>query len=100
MIAFYQSATGFVTMFIATTCFALAPGTMPKKAVAGLAMSLIMIAQNFACFVGPPLLGRVVARGDWAPGGYPMALVLLVGLIGAVVFARIRPEKTQATVRD
>lgn len=91
---FYIAVIGIVTIFFATTSFTLAPVTMPTPALAGLAMGMIILAQNLASFVGPPIMGSVVSGGDWARGSYPMLGVMIIGLISAIVLGSIKSKRS------
>jgi len=100
MIVPYVTAIGLVPVFIATTTFTLAPGTMPSPALGGLAMAILTIGQNAGTLAGPPILGNLVeASGNWTTANYPMLIIMLVASIAAIAYARIKVDKSQATAQ-
>ncbi len=76
---------GLVAGFIPTATFTLAPETMPNPQFAGVALGLISIGQNLGLFVGPPIVGAIIANGNWSAGVIPMMVPIAIGLAASLL---------------
>ena len=68
IVAPYMVALGFVSNFIPTATFTLAPETMPRIQLASLGLAIVMAGTNVGSVAGPPALGAVVSSGSWSAG--------------------------------
>ena len=81
LVAPYFLALGGVGGFIPTTAFTLAPETMPRPELAGLALGILSVGQNLGAVLGAPAIAAVVADGQWEAGVLPVVGALVLGLI-------------------
>jgi sugar phosphate permease len=81
VVAPFFVALGCVAGFIPTTAFTLAPETMPRPELAGLALGILSVGQNLGLFFGPPAIAAVIADGNWGAGVIPLVASLAVGVI-------------------
>jgi MFS family permease len=79
----YMFTLGFVSNFIPTATFTLAPETMPSVQYAGLAIAIVMTGSNLGSLIGPPILGAILSHGTWAAGSTSLVIVMLVGTLVA-----------------
>ena len=77
-------ALGLVGGFIPTATFTLAPEMMPNPMFAGLALGLVSVGQNLGLFFGPPMVGALIADGNWAAGVGPIAVAGVVGVAASI----------------
>ncbi len=80
----YMLAMGFVIGFIPTATFTLAPETMPNPQFAGLALGIVSMGQNIGMFFGPPIVGALIANGDWTAGILPLAVAGAIGVAASI----------------
>ncbi len=81
----YQLALGAVVGFVPTAVFTLAPETLPAHRV-GLALGMIMVAQNLGLLFGPPVVGALVAGGNWAAGTVPLVAAMALAVAASFWF--------------
>jgi nitrate/nitrite transporter NarK len=91
----YTIVLSFIAGFVPTSAFTLAPETMPDPRWAGLALGIVSVGQNTGVFFGPPLVGNLIAGGDWAAGALPLVIVVAIG-VAASVWLNIRQTQSQA----
>jgi nitrate/nitrite transporter NarK len=89
----YMIALGFAAGFIPTATFTLAPETMPDPRFAGLALGIVSVGQNLGIFFGPPLVGNLIADGDWATGVIPLVIAAAIGVVASLML-RARQSQT------
>jgi MFS family permease len=87
-VAPYMLGLGFLTNFIPTSTFTLAPETMPRRELAGLALALVSVGSNAGVLVGPPVIGALVSGGNWALGSLCFVAVMALGSAAAVLVWR------------
>lgn len=80
----YTVLLSFVAGFVPTATFTLAPETMPDPRWAGLALGIVSIGQNTGMFFGPPIVGGLIAGGNWAAGVIPPVLAAAIGVAAAI----------------
>jgi cyanate permease len=91
----YVILIGFVPAYVAATTFASAPTAVPSPALAGLAMAAVMVGQNSATLIAPPLMGAVIERtGSWAAAGIPMLVVMILSTAALLIYYRIKKLTT------
>jgi MFS family permease len=88
IVAPYMIALGFLSNFIPTIGFTLAPETMPLPSLAGLALAILGIGSGTGILLGPPLLGAVINSRGWAAGSVLLVAAMAVGLAAAVAGGR------------
>lgn len=76
----YLLAVGLVSNLVPTAVFTLAPETVRRPAMAGVAMAVLNVVANLGILLGPPLLGAAVGRGQW---GLATGLLVAVSALGA-----------------
>jgi predicted MFS family arabinose efflux permease len=81
VIAPYMIALGFISNFIPTTIFTLAPETASDPASASLALGIVNVGSNIGANSGPPALGAILSGGNWQAGGTGLVIVTIVGTI-------------------
>ena len=69
----YTFVLSFVAGFVPTSTFTLAPETMPDPRWIGLALGIVSVGQNMGMFFGPPIVGNLIAGGNWAAGVIPLS---------------------------
>jgi len=82
----YMLALGFVSNMLPAAVFTLAPEAVKRPESIGLAMAAINVVSNTGLFLGPPVMGAVVAGGRWAAGSDVLVAVTAAGL-GAALLA-------------
>ncbi len=91
----YMLILGFVSNFIPTSLFTLAPETAARPAFVGLILAALNVGSNLGVLVGPPIIGAIVSDGNWAPASTAMAAMMAVGVLASLMaggFARKRRE--------
>jgi predicted MFS family arabinose efflux permease len=88
-VAPYMLALGFVSNLLPTAVFTLAPEAVKRPEAIGLAMAAINVVSNAGLFLGPPVLGAVVAGGRWAAGGDVLVVATAAGLVAALLAWRV-----------
>ena len=82
----YMILLGFITAYIPTAVFTLAPETMDRPQFAGLGLAIAMLGSSMGTLIGPPLLGSVISDGNWILGSLCLVLVTAFGF-GASLLA-------------
>ncbi|MBI5564668.1 MAG: MFS transporter [Chloroflexi bacterium] len=80
----YMIVLGFSAGFIPTAAFTLAPETMPDPRFAGLALGVVSVGQNLGLSFGPPVVGALIANGNWAAGIGPVAVASAIGVAASI----------------
>jgi MFS family permease len=80
----YTLTVSFVAGFVPTAAFTLAPETMPDLRWAGLALGIISVGQNLGMFFGPPIVGNLIAGGNWAAGVIPLVIAAAIGVVASI----------------
>jgi MFS family permease len=88
MVVPYLLVLGLVGGFIPTSTFTLAPETMPRPELAGLALGIVSVGQNLGMFVGPPVVGAIIAGGNWAAGVIPLVGSIAIGFAASLLLHR------------
>ncbi len=89
----YVILIGFIPAYIAATTFASAPTAVPSPSLAGFAMAAVMVGQNSATLVAPPLMGAVIERtGSWSAAGIPMLIVMILTTSALLVYYRLSKQ--------
>jgi MFS family permease len=97
MAALFMLATGFVGAYIPTAVFTLAPETLPRPELAGWVIGLVSVGQNLGMFLGPPVMGAVIAAGPWS-AGLPILLgAAALGTATAYVLQRVAARVAATT---
>lgn len=92
----YMLALGTAAGFIPTTVFTLAPEMAPRSGPAGapqqigVALGMVSIGQNLGMFIGPPLIGWVIAQGHWEMGNVPLMLTMALGAAASLLLVSWR----------
>jgi len=81
----YMLALGFVSNFVPTLVFTLAPETMPTLQLAGLALAIVAIGSGLGVLTGPPVLGSILNGGRWTLGSICLGVVMGLGTIASVL---------------
>jgi predicted MFS family arabinose efflux permease len=81
----FMLALGFFSNIIPTAVFTLAPETARSPASIGLAMATINVVSNVGILLGPPLLGALVANGQWTDGSTLLLAGSLLGVLAALL---------------
>lgn len=87
----YMIGLGLVVGFIPSSTFTLAPETVPRPELAGMALAIVSLGQNFGMLIGPPLVGRTVAGGSWLSGTFPIVIATAIAVV-AVLLIRIKTK--------
>ncbi len=74
----------FVAGFVPTVTFTLAPETMQEPHWAGLALGIVSVGQNLGMFFGPPIVGNLIAGGNWAAGVIPLVIAVAIGVVASI----------------
>lgn len=85
----YMIGVGLIVSFIPSSTFTIAPETVPRPELAGMALGVVSIGQNFGMLIGPPLIANAAAGGNWAYGTYPVIAASVIA-IAAALLMRIR----------
>jgi nitrate/nitrite transporter NarK len=97
MIVPYTILLSFVAGFVPTSTFTLAPETMSDPRWAGLALGIVSVGQNLGMFFGPPIVGNLIASGNWAAGVTPLLIAAAIGVVASIVL-RARMIRTSEPV--
>ncbi len=85
----YLIVLGCLSGAVPTATFAAAPEVIGDPRLNGLALGIVMFGQNLGMVLGPIVFGGLVERLGWAPAGYLLIPVLLLGyLLGRMVKIR------------
>jgi MFS family permease len=94
----YTIVLSLVAGFVPTATFTLAPETMPDPRWAGLALGIVSVGQNLGMFFGPPVVGNLIAGGNWAAGVIPLMIAAAIGVVASLVLrARQFPPREAIT---
>lgn len=85
----YMIGIGLISSFVPSSTFTLAPETAPRPELAGVALGVVSIGQNFGMLVGPPVIAKAAAGGAWVMGTYPVVIGCAVAIVAALLM-RIR----------
>lgn len=85
VVVFYMILLGSVVGFIPSCGFTLAPETVPRPELAGIALGIVSLGQNFGMLIGPPIVGRAVAGGVWTAGTYPIVIATAIALVAVLL---------------
>ena len=96
----YTIALSFVAGFVPTTTFTLAPETMPDPRFIGLALGIVSVGQNMGMFFGPPIVGNLIAGGNWAVGVIPLVLAAAIGVVAAIGLQARQSNRPMAVVAE
>jgi nitrate/nitrite transporter NarK len=91
----YTVVLSLVAGFVPTATFTLAPETIPDPRWAGLALGIVSVGQNMGMFFGPPIVGSLIAGGNWAAGVVPLVIAVAIGVVASVWLSG-RQARTQA----
>lgn len=80
----YTIVLSFVAGFVPTATFTLAPETMADPRFAGLALGIVSVGQNVGMFFGPPIVGALIATGDWTLGIWPLVIGAAIGAVASI----------------
>ncbi len=80
----YTLVVSFAAGFVPAATFTLAPETMPNPQFAGLALGIVSMGQNIGMFFGPPIVGGLIAGGNWAAGVVPLVIAAAIGVIASI----------------
>jgi MFS family permease len=80
----YTIVLSLVAGFVPTTTFTLAPETMSDPRWAGLALGIVSVGQNMGMFFGPPIVGNLIAGGNWAAGVIPLVIAAAIGVVASI----------------
>ncbi len=82
----YMIGIGLIASFIPSSTFTLAPETAPRPELAGVALGVVSMGQNFGMLTGPPLIANA-ADVSWVYGTYPVVAASAVA-VAAVLLMR------------
>lgn len=66
---------------IPTVFWTVIPQTVPKSALAGVAIGILGLTQNLGMVLGPPVTGYMIETFGWSLGSLPMVAAALLGLL-------------------
>jgi MFS family permease len=81
----YMLALGLVSNAIPTAVFTLAPDTVKRPESIGLAVAAVNVVSNVGVLLGPPVVGALVAGGQWRAGTLVLVAVSVVGFFAALL---------------
>jgi len=81
IVAPYMLVLGFVSNWIPTVTFTLAPEKVPSIEFAGLGLAIVLACGNVGSLTGPPVLAGVLNGGSWTAGSILLVLMMGVGLL-------------------
>jgi hypothetical protein len=82
--ALYMLALGFVSSFVPTAVFTLAPETMPTLQWASLARAIVVMGSGLGVLIGPPVLRSILNRKRWTLGSVCLGGVMGLGTMASV----------------
>ena len=91
----YTIVLSLVAGFVPTATFTLAPETMPDPKFAGLALGIVSVGQNVGMFFGPPIVGNLIAGGNWAAGVIPLMIAVAIGVVASIVLRARQPQTSE-----
>ncbi|HSJ56881.1 MAG TPA: MFS transporter, partial [Anaerolineae bacterium] len=81
----YMLALGLVSNAIPTAVFTLAPDTVKRPESISLAVAAVNVVSNVGVLLGPPVVGALVAGGQWRAGTLVLVAVSAVGFFAALL---------------
>ena len=96
----YMLVVGLVAGFVPSATFTLAPETMPSPQLAGLALGIVSVGQNLGMFFGPPIVGGLIASGNWAAGTVPLMVAVVVGVAASIGLQARRASRQVALTAE
>lgn len=93
----YMILLGFVSNFIPTAVFTLAPETMDHPAFAGQALAIATMGSGLGALLGPPTVGAISGLAGWAAAS--LCLVVVSGCGTAVAFFAARQMENRNSLR-
>lgn len=81
LVAALMVLQGLFAGAIPSATFAAAPEIMRRPEWAGFGLAAVLLGQNLGQLLGPYLFGQLVSSVGWAPAGYAMIPVCLLGFI-------------------
>ncbi|HSR29684.1 MAG TPA: hypothetical protein VLY63_03895, partial [Anaerolineae bacterium] len=93
----YMILLGFVSNFIPTAVFTLAPETMDHPAFAGQALAIATMGSGLGALLGPPTVGAISGLAGWAAAS--LCLVVVAGCGTAVAFFAARQMENRNSLR-
>ena len=96
----YSIALSFVAGFVPTATFTIAPETMPDPRWAGLALGIVSVGQNAGMFLGPPIVGGLIAGGNWAAGVIPLVIAAAIGVAASIGLQAKQSNKAMAAIAE
>jgi predicted MFS family arabinose efflux permease len=85
VIVLYLLALGFVTNFIPTLAFTLAPEAVGHPSLAGISLAMMSMGANAGVLVGPPILGALIEAWGWTLAGWVLVAVMMLGTLASVL---------------
>ncbi len=93
VVAPYMIVLGFVSNFIPTAIFTLAPETAADAKSASLALAVVNVGANLGTISGPPALGAILSGGNWQAGSTALVIVTFAGaMLSWYVSKRLRDD--------
>lgn len=89
MVPAFMILLGLFAGVIPSSTFAAAPEIMGSPRLAGMGLAVVALGQNLGMVVGPALFGALVEAIGWAPAGYWMIPICLLGF-GAGWLVKVR----------
>jgi MFS family permease len=80
----YMLVLGFISNWVPTVVFTLAPEKMPSAEYASLGLALSIGLGNLGGLAGPPGLAGALERGDWVAGSLLLVTAMMAGLLMAL----------------
>ncbi len=81
MVVPFMVVLGFVSNWIPTVTFTLAPEKVPSIEYAGLGLAVVITCGNVGSLTGPPALAGVLKAGGWSAGSTFLVLVMGAGAL-------------------
>ena len=88
LVVAYMLTLGFVTNFIPTSLFTLAPETMPTVQLAGVGLAMVTIGSGAGGLLGPPALGSILEGSDWTTGSICLVGMMSLGVTVSILAGR------------
>jgi MFS family permease len=95
----YMLAYGLIAGFVPTATFTMAPETVPHPELMGIALGMVSIGQNLGTLLGAPVVGILIAGGDWSAGVAPLVVSVAIGVAASIFLFVGRTPIREETVR-